>query len=550
MTARSVPEVPDFASDAERVVWERLREQLPDDAVLFANRRFTDADGDCEADLLVAWPDVGFVVVEVKGGHVSLDRDGRWHQSGKGGDHGVDPVRQAQRCRYALRGHLDGNPTWTGGRIRTQHLVAFPYSRVAPDVSTSDCPRWMVLDRDDVTHLARRLADAVDAGADRSLPTPGTGEVAQLVDCLVGRPVAQRDHVAGEVEARGAAVDLLTQRQAAVLDHISLLPRVEVRGGAGSGKTWLAVEQARRFAADKMRVALLSYSRGLAMYLRERCDLLSARQRPAYVGTFHGLGLEWGAKPGADDDPVYWEDELPRAMTALAADLPDGERFDALVVDEGQDFDDTWWPALLAGLREPGRLVVFADEGQRVFARAGRPPVDLVPIPLDENLRNTRQIAQAFSSLVPTQQRIRGGDGEAVRFVPCSSEDALDTADEMVDELLERVGYEPHHVALLTTGRRHPVQREGQEEGHDVYWRDFFDARSTFYGHVLGFKGLERPVVVLAVNGFGSGDGAERAREKLYVGLSRARDLLVVCGDPRLIRSAGGDGVARRLGIR
>ena len=66
-----------------------------------------------------------------------------------------------------------------------------------------------------------------------------------------------------------------------------------------------------------------------------------------------------------------------------------------------------------------------------------------------------------------------------------------------------------------------------------------------FFGHVLGFKGLERPVVVLAVNRFGRGD--ERAREKLHVGLSRARDLLIVCGDPEVIRAVGGEGVLSRM---
>jgi hypothetical protein len=58
------------------------------------------------------------------------------------------------------------------------------------------------------------------------------------------------------------------------------------------------------------------------------------------------------------------------------------------------------------------------------------------------------------------------------------------------------------------------------------------------------FKGLERPAVVLAVKGFRD---EERAREMLYVGLSRARDLLVVCGDLELIRRVGGDAVAHRL---
>ena len=68
-----------------------------------------------------------------------------------------------------------------------------------------------------------------------------------------------------------------------------------------------------------------------------------------------------------------------------------------------------------------------------------------------------------------------------------------------------------------------------------------------FYGHVLGFKGLERRAVVLVVN---DRYALERARERLYVGLSRARDQLVVCGDPEFITEYCGPDLARRLGIR
>ena len=67
-----------------------------------------------------------------------------------------------------------------------------------------------------------------------------------------------------------------------------------------------------------------------------------------------------------------------------------------------------------------------------------------------------------------------------------------------------------------------------------------------FYGHVLGFKGLERRAVVLVVN---DRYALERARERLYVGLSRARDQLVVCADPAFIAEVGRPDLARRLGV-
>jgi ATP-dependent exoDNAse (exonuclease V) alpha subunit len=61
---------------------------------------------------------------------------------------------------------------------------------------------------------------------------------------------------------------------------------------------------------------------------------------------------------------------------------------------------------------------------------------------------------------------------------------------------------------------------------------------------VLGFKGLERRAVVLALN---ERESRDRSRERLYVGLSRARDQLVVCGDPDLVERVGGPEVLRRL---
>lgn len=105
----------------------------------------------------------------------------------------------------------------------------------------------------------------------------------------------------------------------------------------------------------------------------------------------------------------------------------------------------------------------------------------------------------------------------------------------------------PEDVALLTTGSRHPEQIERQAAGHGSYWESFWDAEQVFCGHVLGFKGLERSAVVLVVND--EGREFERSRERLYVGLSRARDELVVCGDPAFIREVGGPELASRLAI-
>ena len=144
------------------------------------------------------------------------------------------------------------------------------------------------------------------------------------------------------MEERATACELLTARQARVLDLLRLQQRVQVLGGAGTGKTWLAVEQARRLAADGLRVALLCYSRGLARWLRRRVDQLPAAQRPAWTGTYHGLGIRWGAPPREDAPPSFYEKDLPAQMAKLARRLRADQRFDPLVVDEAQDFAASW----------------------------------------------------------------------------------------------------------------------------------------------------------------------------------------------------------------
>jgi len=169
--------------------------------------------------------------------------------------------------------------------------------------------------------------------------------------------------------------------------------------------------------------------------------------------------------------------------------------------------------------------------------------VPLLGLDLSENLRNTKQIAQSFNSLAPALMKLRGGNGLPVGFIQCSSETAIEAADGAIEALLGK-GWPPGALALLTTGSRHDYQRELQAQGQDSYWASFWETEYPFYGHVLGFKGLERPVVVLAVNGFRDDS---RAQEMLYVGLSRARDLLVVCGDIDVIKRVGGDGVVQRL---
>lgn len=551
--ARTLPADPQFANPTERQVWERLTQQLDDDCIVIANVRLTDEDQDHEADLLVLVPDGGIVTLEVKGGNVSVDEEGRWWQQGRHSRQQIRPVEQLLRTKHAIRRYVEDDPRWgSSGRVRWQHAVVLPYSAVPGGFSLPDLPRTLVIGRDEYTQL-RQSVRAIADGHERNFRAPTIDEVEKVATILQARDPLAASVVAASDE-REARADRLTQEQLAVLQATRLLHRVEVRGGAGSGKTVLAVAQAKQLTrgfggVPPQRVALLCYSIGLGEWFKRALARVGRKERPAFVGRFEELGREWGVEITAGrNDSHFWEHELPERMAELARELPDGKKFDAIIVDEAQDFAEDWWAPLLGALRDPdeGGLYVYSDENQALFPRFGRPPVALLPLLLDHNLRNTRQIAESFASLAPMRMRARGGDGPEVEFEAASLDKVLDVADDQVERLRDE-GWEASHVALIATGSRHPQQLMLQEElGEDGYWATFWEDDDVFYGHVLGCKGLERRAVVLAVNEDGTRD---RGKERLYVGLSRATDRLVVVGDAATVAAMGGPELARELGI-
>ncbi|MDP3714563.1 MAG: NERD domain-containing protein [Mycobacteriales bacterium] len=525
----------------ERAVWDALATQLPADCAVFYSLRLPDGRSEREIDFLVAWPGEGLVVIEVKGGHVERDEGGTFWSRRGAEEHKLklNPMEQASEVRHLLTEWLQEHGC-LAARARTQHLVVLPHVDVG-DYDAHDFRRTQVVDRGDMAQLAARVLTAATDGDGHA---PLSREAYdQLTDVLM--PRLMTDPEQSDVAVAEQVSDALSAELAERVAEWQMFPQLMVIGGAGTGKTWLAMAQARRLAAQGKRVALVCYSRGLAAFLQKEAATWS--KPPAYVGLFHRLGTTWGGPPpdefGADR---YWEQELPRSVLDLAAAAPIEQRFDAVVVDEGQDFGEQWWETVRASLRGPDHegLYVFLDSGQRVFPRQGEVPIDLPPIILSRNLRNTQRIAGFFSSLVTVRSTAKGLKGPRVRLVACDTADALTRADDAVD-LLEET-WEPGQLALLTTHHRHSVHDETIKGpgGWDAYWEDYFSGESVCYGTVSGFKGLERSCVVLAVNGFSD---EAKAKEMLYVGLSRARSQLVVVGDPELIASVGDGGIRKRL---
>ncbi len=546
-------------AQAERAVWEVLRDQLPDDAVLFYAVRLIESDRFQEIDLLVAWPRVGIAAIEVTGGVVNRDESG-WSEEVGGRRSPIDPVGDIRTEEHMLH-RLLVDESSPAAAARFVHLVALPHTPVDRDWSSPDLPRALVLDRDDLGgDVARLVRTAVrEFGHEQDGPFAHGGEplseagLEDLVDRFGGQMPSQMDILRspGIEEER---LRHITRDQAKVLDVFEYYPRLVVTGAAGSGKTWLALELARRRARAGDRVAILCRSRGLARYLQRVVAVWDVRERPTFVGVPQDLLRFWGREPlqvpgapmTAAEAADYWTRRLPVTLFDLAVRRPDVECFDALIVDEAQEFGDEWWPAIAECLREPqiGSLVVFTDNGTSDEWRRSGAPVDVAPLELAENVRSSRQIARLTDGFALSEVLPRGRKRAAVRFVDVPAEEAVTAAEDAVDALVDE-GYEPGDIAVLSTATPWSAEEDLVAfEGYPAYWDNVLAGTDVHRGSVLGFEGLERAVVVLVVSGFSDPD---RAREILYTGLSRARSLLVVVGPADVIEEAGGERVRKRL---
>ncbi len=513
---RNIPARPDYTdpgSGAERRVWEALQE-LPDDAVVISQYRVLDQRGVLrEADFVVLIPGTGVGVVEVKGGRV-WTVDGEWFsRDRRGADHPIkDPRHQVQKAGFPIRAIVTGQgvawPSWVP-------VVVLPDTTLPRQFASADSQRKDWIDGTD--DLAARLSAAVYTGEEFDAEA-----IVDVMETRLPRPTPrERASLAAERS------DMITRDQYAILRALRCNDRIFVTGGPGTGKTWLALEHARQETSRGARVAVLCFNRGLAMHMARVAAGWPGGQRPAWIGTLHQLALEWtGIKVPPEAPPEFW-DRLPVALVPVAAESE--ARFDLVVVDEAQDFAPEWWEAVRSVLWDPesGPMVVFGDDDQELYGR-GVTGLPAVEVELTENVRNTVQIGAVLEALSGRPQHLRGASGPPVEFFETSPQNVLKTADEVVATLLAAGDYQPGDVALLTTWRRHPVQVERIGVLGPVGFADsLLSSDEVAVCTVKGFKGLERQVVVLAINGFHDESEAENL---LRVGVSRATHQLVVVG--------------------
>ena len=526
----------DATSPGEAKVFAALRDGLDDswDAFHSVGMLRSSADGgaarDAEIDFVLTHPEHGVVCLEVKGGDIEC-RHGEWQRRIDGRMQRVtDPFAQVTAQHYALRDLLHEHTGLPKQRLKLARGVVLADVPIHSLVLATDAPPEIVIDRhglQDVAAAVERVVAFAAGARDRRLaPDP------EAVRDLLAPTFEIRVPMAEAFLAEERQLVELTREQALALRRLARNHRMAVFGCAGSGKTMLAVEHARRLADAGQDVLFICFNRQLAAHLHQTAPHDRIRYSTFHrfcVAQAHKAGLELPDFGDGDPPPEYWLDELPDKLVEAVDVL--GEQFDALIVDEAQDLHDHWLDAVRYGLRDEDRAPVwlFLDDNQRIYDTQLQVPAGFFQYELGTNCRTTQAIHRELLKLYDGQALpdARGPEGRRPELHHCQDQPAK--VAEILDRLLGPDDVPPEHVAILSSHGREKSAVATALAHRLLPEKPRKRDRGVRFSSIRAFKGLESPVVVLCE--LEDLDVATLNRQ-LYVGMSRARNHCVVVAPP------------------
>lgn len=554
-----------FTSTAEETVYYALRDQLTDDYYVYYGYVWSEKQ-DChvqqehEADFIVAHPKKGIAVIECKGGLLRSDGGNYYRITSKSESEFIkNPVVQARGNAASLE------------RVLAKYLphgkifdvgwgLVFPETPVPWGKWLSNIARDQIAYSPDLSNLSGLvkwvLENTVSWEAKRTTKDHFNDLCSSLEAMIAGCWSLPEEIAIGEEK-------ITCQTNLSIRNNLRFLAenqRAVIKGGPGTGKTFLAVEMAKRLAAQGKATLFLCFNKMLADYLAATYP-----HKNLEFKHFHRLcyekgrsaGYSWSGGQLVDPDSIqghklpheYFNEVLPDGLETAIHQSHD--KYDALIIDETQDFQKRWLDVSQQLLWEPesAPLVFCIDPRQNIWGNKVTLPPGLVSVPLYDNIRNARPIFDVLKKVCPDSQMCAAGPdtgcAEWIGLTDGDKAEILQVLEDLVANLLDQ-GIDASQIVLLSGV---PV-RYSVLNGHTslacIPITGDLKGEGLLTTSLLKFKGLEKPVVILfeldpwfdesvrADYGdmFSRMDLAAIKETLLYVGLSRAKThLYLVCGN-------------------
>lgn len=534
------------AAERERETLALLEQALPDDYTLYHGVHWTRLNQAFsvfgEADFVIVSPAGRLMLVEQKAGFLRETPKGL-----------VKVYLQTERnvsvqlARTVETLHRRFTAAFGAGTYCIEALLFCP-DYIVKNTAIAGVPPERIVDATRKDRLAAVILEALPADEPR-LPCSAK------IHHFLADELALTPDTSALVGQAGTLVTRLSGGLATWARRLEFSPfRLRVIGTAGSGKTQLAVQVMKDAAAAGKRALYVCFNRPLADHI--------SRVAPegARVANYHQL-CDWVARDvGAVQD--FRSPDVFGRLEAAFANAPIDERwtFDVLIVDEGQDFQESWVEALSRLVKPDGAWWWLEDPLQNLYMRESVALPGWTVLTETTNYRSPRDILdfvrEKVGAAVPRAAQLLAGspfDGSQIAIASYdeTQDDALVEATKRAITQALSLGFRKQDIAVLSfRGREGSVLTALEQLGphrlrsftgkYDLFGNPEYREGDVLLESIYRFKGQSAPCVVLTEVDFEAFD--ERAARKLFVGATRATMKLIVVGSRRACAALEGQG--------
>lgn len=508
-----------------------------------------------EADFVIIIPAKGVLCLEVKACSSLHRENGQWFYGLDNKPDARGPFRQASEAMHSIRKRvIETRPDFS--HIVFWSAVIFPY--VEFTIRSKEWHPWQVIDsqafrarplgmllKGILEKAINFLQVRLDSKWFRPQSNEPTDEQCKIIMNLLRPNFEFYESPKQQALRLSNELKYYTQEQFAALDAMNDNPRVAFSGPAGTGKTLLAIEAARRSALQGNRVLFLCFNRLLGKWLEDQTESLKpqvvTRTLHRHMLSITGIILDDKDKK----DETFWTKELP--LSAIEKLLMESSEnvFNELIVDEAQDIlRDVYLDFLdlsLEGGLASGQWRFFGDFEKQAIFTAANLPLDVfiktrsgsAPMyALRLNCRNTPRIASLahiLGDLNPDYSKIlrpdNGIEPELLYYNDTSDQKAL--LIKILNRLYRNRVTGKNIVVLSLKADSLSIARSVQSSPWSDRLKPFELSGPEHIGYctVHGFKGLESPLVIVTDVDEVSGP---KSNALFYISVTRALQKLFI----------------------
>ncbi|MHA1360820.1 MAG: NERD domain-containing protein [Candidatus Helarchaeota archaeon] len=527
---------------SEKKVYNFLKAEIPKGWYAWHSMKLRTSDNRfAEADFVIAAPERGILILEVKGGMITK-RGGHWYQNEEMLK--TSPLDQGHRCRRILADRFR--------EMKVEYpelgvVACFPDTFVGKG-PTQDDLRGLIIGKESLPYLGKMLPEMIKLATPLPRRTRG-GWIKELHSmwCESWVPHPQLC-LKAKLDMRRHAQLSLEQFEA--LCRIIENDKVLVKGGAGTGKTLLAMELAKKEAEEGRCVLVLCFTDALGFELARTLGGVP-NITAAPVGKFAlKLLRDKGMNIEESYTPEFWN---PITLQAALDGMPDIEaRWDTVIVDEGQDMGENDWCLIEKCAEKRERLWIFMDdtqgflegrevpgelEKQCVKYRLERPyrcPEGIQAL-ADAYIGKGRENLDEVESMPELSTMREAVETKIIRVIGCEKQRAHKAVGREISMLLGE-GFKRPEIAVISLrgiNLEENIIHRGKIGIHRVVWATDERAKENIVCDTfMRFKGLERLAVIVTDLRYVK----DRLGIRMNIALTRATGVVRIVADEEALK--------------